>query len=467
MTSIVADARLHIEHFGRNSIYSSLSARQPDEASGREVMIMFLELLPTRRFAPLFWCQFLSAFNDNFVRNMLAMLILFRLGSNDAGMLITLAIGIFILPSVFLSALAGEIADARDKASVARRLKGAEIFVQAIAATGLWLASLPLLYCGLFGLGVIAALFGPIKYGILPDHLKRHELVAGNALIEAATFLAILLGLIAGALAVKQSLPPQLIPSVLMAIAVACYATSRFIPPTGVAAPDLRIRANILASMGVVLGELRDAPFLWRAGLALSWFWLTGAVALSLVPVAVRHATGGGIEVEAAISAFFAIGIGAGSLAAARIAHGRIRLEPVPLAALGMAFFLVELGFATHGVGASALELEYADLSLIDFLTSPTGLRIGADVLGLAAAGGFYVVLLFAAVQALSPPDRRARTVAAVNILNAVFMVAGSLATALLQSRFIGFSEPALLAALGLGNLGAAVYVWKAVMPLL
>ncbi len=428
---------------------------------------MFIELLRARRFGPLFWCQFLSAFNDNFVRNMLAMLILFRLGRNDAGMLITLAIGIFILPSIFLSALAGEIADAHDKASVARWLKAAEIFVQAIAAMGLWFVSLPLLYCALFGLGVIAALFGPIKYGLLPDHLKRQELVAGNALVEAATFLAILLGLVAGALAAKRSLPPQLVPFILMLIALACYATSRLIPPTGAAAPDLRIRANILASTGVLLRELRDAPFLWRGGLALSWFWLSGAVALALVPVAVRQATGGGVEVEAAISGLFAVGIGAGSLAAARMAHGRIRLEPVPLAAIGMAFFFIELGLATRGFAARTAAIEHTDVTLFSFLASAQGLQISAGVLGLAASGGFYVVPLFAAVQALSPADRRARTVAGVNILNAVFIVVGSLATALLQSRFIGLSEPVLLGALGVGNLGAAVYVWKAVVPYL
>ena len=160
---------------------------------------MFSTLLRSRRFAPLFWCQFFSAFNDNFVRNMLAMLILFRIGADRAGALVTLAIGIFILPSIVLSALGGELADSHDKALIARRLKFAEIFVQMIAAAGFLFASLPLLYTALFGLGVIAALFGPIKYGILPDHLETAELPAGNALVEAATFLAILLGLSLGA----------------------------------------------------------------------------------------------------------------------------------------------------------------------------------------------------------------------------------------------------------------------------
>lgn len=424
---------------------------------------MFLELLRTRRFGPLFWCQALSAFNDNFVRNMLAMLVLFRLGGKDAGMLITLAIGVFVLPSIVLSALAGEIADASDKAAVARALKFAEIFVQMIAAAGLWLAFLPLLYTALFGLGVIATLFGPVKYGLLPDHLKRHELVAGNALVEIATFLAILFGLIAGALAAKQNIAPQAVTFQLMAIALACYVTSRFIPPTEVASPNLRIRANIFASTFLLLRALRDAPFLWRSAHALSWFWLTGAVSISLVPVAVRHATAGGIEVEAAVSGLFAIGIGAGSLAAARIAGGRIQLKPVPFAALGMALFLIALGLGGSGFAAQST---MADVTLLHFLTSPRGLFISFDVLGLAAAGGLFTVPLFAAVQAVSPPERRARTIAAVNILNAVYMVAGTLATALLQSRFFGLSEPVLLAALGVLNFGAAAYVQKSILPL-
>ena len=165
---------------------------------------MFRALMMSRRFAPLFWCQFFSAFNDNFVRNMLAMLILFRFGAENASLKILLALIIFILPAIPLSALGGEIADSHDKALIARRLKFAEIFVQMISAAGFAFASPTLLYLALFGLGLIAALFGPIKYGILPDHLKRDELVAGNALVEGATFVAIICGLVFGGLAAAQ-----------------------------------------------------------------------------------------------------------------------------------------------------------------------------------------------------------------------------------------------------------------------
>src|SRR5580693_5735633 len=204
---------------------------------------LFRTLMTSRRFAPLFWCQFFSAFNDNFVRNMLTMLILFRFGGEGGSLKILLATIVFVVPSIPLSALGGEIADSHDKALVARRLKFAEILVQMIAAAGLVFSSLALLYVGLFGLGCIAALFGPIKYGILPDHLRREELVSGNALVEGATFAAIILGLIVGGLAAAEGRSGFSVVTQLMAIALACYGAARMIPPTGVGAPGLRVHA--------------------------------------------------------------------------------------------------------------------------------------------------------------------------------------------------------------------------------
>ena len=299
-----------------------------------------------------------------------------------------------------------------------------------------------------------------MKYGFLPEHLKTEELPAGNALVEAATFLAILFGLVAGALAADKALAPGMIVGQLMLVAAAAYATSLFIPRSGAAAPGLPVHRNIVTSTIELLRELHAEPKLWRPGLAVSWFWLTGAVALSLVPVAVRNATSGGIAVEAAISGFFAFGIGAGSIAAAVIARGRITLAPAPAAAIGMAVFLLALALSTRSIPAPHAN----DASLGSFFATARGLLIAVEVFGLAAAGGLFVVPLFSAIQARAAPDKRARTVAAVNIQNALFMVAGSLLTALLQSRFFGLGEPALLAFLGLGNVAAAVYIRRAIV---
>ena len=415
---------------------------------------MFASLMSSRRFAALFWCQFFSAFNDNFVRQMLAMLILFKFADEGSGALITLAIGIFIFPSLILSALGGEIADSNDKALIARRLKFAEIFVQMIAAAGFWFASLPLLYLALFGLGVIAALFGPIKYGILPDHLETKELPAGNALVEGATFLAILCGLIVGGYAASHDRNAFTVIVQLMLVALACWGASRYIPATGAAAPNLKINANIFASTSAMLRELAGEARLWTGGVAVSWFWMTGAVALSLVPVVVKTRIGGGIDVETAISALFAIGIAGGSILAAVLAHGRIMLFPVPASALVMAGFLIDLGFTTLG-----LPMATQEIGLGTFFASATGVRIAIDVMAIAAAGGMFVVPAFAAVQAWAGEDRRARVVAAVNILTSIFMVVGSLLVAVLQK--VGVSEPPLLIGLGVLNIGAAVWLWN------
>src|SRR5687768_8631100 len=214
-------------------------------------------LLLSRRFAPLFWTQFFSAFSDNFLKNALVFLILFRVQQGSEA-LITLAAAVFIAPFFFLSGLGGELADRFDKALVAQRLKLAEIGVAAIAVAGFWLHSVPILFVALFLFGVIASLFGPIKYGILPDHLAREELPAGNALVEGATFMAILLGTIVGGLAVKDGGDPASFAGLMMVFALLCWGASLFIPRTGEGAPDLVVSRNIAASTTRLLQHLRS-----------------------------------------------------------------------------------------------------------------------------------------------------------------------------------------------------------------
>src|SRR5215472_6419574 len=180
-------------------------------------------LMLSRRFAPLFWCQFFAAFNDNFLKTALVFVILFKSGTAGSEALITSASAVFIAPYFFLSALGGELADRHDKARVAQRLKFTEIFVAALAVLGYALSSLPILFAALFGFGILAALFGPIKYGILPDHLRREQLPAGNALVEGATFVAILLGTIAGGLAARGEGEVGLFATLIIGFAIACW----------------------------------------------------------------------------------------------------------------------------------------------------------------------------------------------------------------------------------------------------
>jgi acyl-[acyl-carrier-protein]-phospholipid O-acyltransferase / long-chain-fatty-acid--[acyl-carrier-protein] ligase len=416
---------------------------------------MLRTLMMSRRFAPLFWCQFFSAFNDNFVRNMLAMLILFRFGGENASLKILLATIVFILPAIPLSALGGEIADSHDKALIARRLKFAEIFVQMIAAVGFAFASAMLLYAALFGLGVIAALFGPIKYGILPDHLRREELVSGNALVEGATFAAIICGLVFGGLAAAQGRSAAGVVAQLLLVALACYAAARFIPPTGVGAPGLKVHKNVFASTWTVIREVRADDRQWVGAIGVSWFWTVGAVTLSLVPVIIKSRIGGDIDVEIAINLFFAIGVAFGSLAAAALSDGHIELAPAPFLLLVMAALAIDMGLSTQ-----AMPMASREVPLSEFFMSAAGLRIAIEILLYSAAAGMFVVPIFAAVQAWAAEDRRARVVAAVNSLNYIWMVGGSLATMILLQVF-RLSEPMALIVLGVANIAAAIYFFR------
>jgi len=416
---------------------------------------MFSQLMRSRRFAPLFWCQFLSALNDNFVRQMLALLILFRFGAEDAGAKISLAIALFVLPSIPLSPIAGEIADAHDKAQVARATKFAEIFVQLVAAAGFYFASLPLLYLALFGLGCIAALFGPVKYGILPDHLKKDELIAGNALVEAATFAAIILGLVVGGWAAARGRAPATVVVQLAAVAIACWATALWIPASGVGAPGLKVDANPWTATRETLRELRADDRQWVGAIAVSWFWMVGAITLSLVPVHVKARIGGGIEVETAVNLLFAIGIAGGSLLAAALAHGRTRLAPAPFLLVAMGALAIVLG-----VGAGAMPRASVEIGLGEFFESASGLGLAVVLIAYSCLAGLFVVPIFAAVQAWSVADRRARVIGAVNTLTSIYMVVGSLVTTLLL-ELTGIDESTALSGLGVANITAAVYFYR------
>jgi acyl-[acyl-carrier-protein]-phospholipid O-acyltransferase/long-chain-fatty-acid--[acyl-carrier-protein] ligase len=412
---------------------------------------MFRTLMTTRRFAPLFWCQFFSAFNDNFLKTSLVFLILFKLTGPDSEALITLAGATLMFPFFVLSAIGGEIADRYDKAMVAERLKRIEIAVAALAVLGFWLHSIPLLFLALLLFGVIEALFGPIKYGILPDHLARSELPAGNALVEGATFIAILTGTIAGGLAAKEGPDEASFSSIMMVFALACWISARFIPPTGRAAPDLVLDFNIVRSTFRLLGFLKADPRLWWGGLVTSWFWLVGAIVLSLLPPLVKSVIGGDDSVITAFLAVFAVAIGVGSALASWFARGRIVLFPTLLAAVLLGLFALDLAWATWDAAPVAA------IGLADVFRSAHGLRIAIDLAGLAIAGGLFIVPAFSAVQAWAGADRRARIVAAVNVLNAAFMTVAGVGVALLQEAGVTLSS--LFLAIGVANFAVAIAI--------
>ncbi|MFL9826531.1 acyl-[ACP]--phospholipid O-acyltransferase [Rhodoplanes sp. SY1] len=415
---------------------------------------MFSHLMTTRRFAPLFWCQFFSAFNDNFLKNSLVFLILYRMTGSNSEALITLAGATLIFPFFVLSAVGGEIADRYDKAIVARWLKLAEIPVALFAVLGFWLHSIALLFVALFLIGVIAALFGPIKYGILPDHLERSELPAGNALVEGATFLAILLGTIVGGLAAKDGGDPASFAGLMMIVAILCWLAALLIPRTGQAAPNLTIDTNIVRSTTRLMGELKAERRLWWSALVVSWFWLTGAIALSLMPPLIKTTLGAAEEVITVYLAVFSIGIAAGSALAAWLAAGRIVLLPTVLGAALLGILCIDLGWWMSGV-ASPLQ----GRGISEVLGSVRGIHVGFDLFGMAVAGGLFIVPAFAAMQAWAGADHRARVIAANNVLNAAFMVAAGLGVALLQ--LAGLAPATLFMLLGVANLVVGYAIFK------
>lgn len=408
----------------------------------------------SRRFAPLFWCQFFAAFNDNFLKTALVFVVLFHLNARDAEALITLASAIFIAPYFFLSALGGELADRYDKALVAQRLKFIEIFVAALAAWGYVQASLPLLYGALLGFGILAALFGPIKYGILPDHLRREQLPTGNALVEGATFVAILLGTIAGGLAARGQGSHVLFAALVLGFAIACWLSARLIPATGEGAPGLRISANIATSTAAMIRHLRADPRLWWGAMVTSWFWLVGIVVLSLLPPLIKTLIGGNEDTVIAYLAIFTIAVGAGSGLAAAVARGRIMLRTTLVGALLLGIFAIDLGAAT--LGAPPVASPQGPTAVF---ASALGVRAAVDLCGLAIAGGLFIVPAFSAVQAWSDVDYRARTIAAVNVLNAAFMTGATILVAVMQK--FGVTIPALFLLIGVLTLLVALAIWK------
>lgn len=419
---------------------------------------MLKDLLTSRRFAPLFWCQLCSALNDNFLKNALAMLILFGFGGSGATsgayapVLITASGVILIAPFFFLSGLGGELADRYDKAKVARTIRMAEIPVAVFAAIGFFLHSVPMLFVALGLFGMIAALFGPVKYGLLPEKLTTAELPAGNALVEGATFFAILVGTITGGISIAAAQSAEPVVAVIVALAVVSWLFARAIPCDGPAAPGLKITPNPFASTAQLLRELKVDWRLWSGAHIVSWFWLVGFIALSLLPVTVKTILGGTESVVTLCLAVFTIGIAAGSLIAARASHGQPNLALVPLGALLMGLFSLGIALVTGLAEPPAQQMKALTL-----LSTPLGFALAICLLGLAISGGLFVVPTFAAVQAWAPADRRARVIAGNNVLNAAYMLGGGAVVAGLQAA--GLSPSALFAITGVLNL--------AVIPLL
>lgn len=416
-------------------------------------------LLKKQRFAPLFITQFLGAFNDNLFKNALVVLLTFHTAQwsdLSAGVLANLAAAIFILPFFLFSATAGQLADKYDKALLARFTKLLEVLIMLVALWGFIEHSLYILLGALFLLGLQSTLFGPIKYALLPQHLKQSELLGGNALIEAGTFVSILLGTLTGGVLAGYLPDPAWIAGAGVLVALTGLISSLKIPRAPAPAADLKLQFNLFTATTKTIGYARQDRSVFLSILGISWFWLYGALFLAQLPAFTQQVLGGSESMVTLLLAVFTLGVGTGSLLCERLTSRQVEIGLVPLGSIGLTLFGLDLFFAAPG----ALAGEQAH-SLLFLLSHWPVWRVMLDLLMLGLFGGFFIVPLYALVQFRSAKEQRARIIAANNILNALFMVAGALLA--IAGLAAGLSIPALFAVAALCNAAVAIYIYSLV----
>jgi 1-acyl-sn-glycerol-3-phosphate acyltransferase len=402
-------------------------------------------LLRERRFGPLFLTQFCGAFNDNVLKNAVVILFTFGVASSSgaqAETLVNLSGAVFILPFFLFSATAGQVADRIEKSRVVRFVKVLEIAIMLVAAVGLYMRSTPALLASLFLMGLHSTIFGPVKYSILPQHLREEELVGGNGLIETGTFVAIVLGAIVGGVAVAlHERGPEVVSAVLVVVAFAGYFASRRVPRAEPVDAAVRVRWNPLTETGRTLGLLRENRAVRLSILGVSWFWFYGALFLAELPAYVKETLHGQESQVTLLLAVFSVGVGVGALLCERLSGGKVEIGLVPFGSIGLSLFAVDLFLASgrHAVGP----------------------RVLLDLAAIGVFGSFFTVPLYALIQQRSDPAKRSRTIAANNILNALFMVVAAVLAIVL--RRAGLSIPALFLVTAALNGAVAVYIYTLV----
>lgn len=412
-------------------------------------------LLRQRRFAPFFWTQFAGAANDNLFKFAFTVMVTYQLQvAWLPPALAGLVIGaLFILPFLLFSATSGQLADKYDKRGLIRFVKWLEIAIMVIAAGGFFAASVPVLLACTFLMGLHSTLFGPVKFAYLPQHLGERELTGGNGMVEMGTFVAILLGNVAGGLLIAvPQVGPQWVGIGCIAMALAGRAAAQWIPASPATDPGLRINWNPFTETWRNLKLAHGNLVVFRSLLGISWMWFFGAVFLSQFPSFAREVLHGNEQVASLLLVVFSIGIGAGALACERLSRRHVDIGLVPLGAIGMTVFAVDLYFASRALPPSAA------LGLSQFLAVPAHWRVMADLALLSFFAGLYSVPMYALIQLRAQPTHRARIIAANNILNALFMIASAvLAGALLKA---GATIPQVFLFVGIANAVVAFYIF-------
>jgi 1-acyl-sn-glycerol-3-phosphate acyltransferase len=415
-------------------------------------------LLGQRRFAPFFWTQFLGAANDNLFKFAFTVLVTYQLQvAWLPPALAGLAIGaLFILPFLLFSATSGQLADKYDKTTLIRFVKSLEIAIMALAATGFVLTNVPLLLGCVFLMGLHSTLFGPVKFAYLPQHLNERELTGGNGMVEMGTFVAILLGNVVGGLLIAWPVVGgSFVAAACVGLAVLGRITAQLVPASPATDPQLRINWNPFTETWRNLVLAHGNLVVFRSLLGISWMWFFGAVFLSQFPSFAKEVLHGDEHVASLLLVVFSIGIGTGSLLCEVLSKRHVEIGLVPLGAIGMSVFAIDLYFASHALPAAPV------MGVAAFMAQAAHWRVMADLALLSLFAGLYSVPMYALIQLRSQPTHRARIIAANNILNALFMIASSvLAGALLGA---GFSVPQVFLFTGLANAVVAFYIFMLV----
>ncbi|EDY87540.1 phospholipid/glycerol acyltransferase:Major facilitator superfamily MFS_1 [gamma proteobacterium HTCC5015] len=416
-------------------------------------------LLRQRRFGPFFLTQFLGAFNDNVFKNALVILVTFQVGKGadmDSDLLVNLCAALFILPFFLFSATAGQVADKYEKSGLIRKIKLLEVAIMGLAAIGFWLDSVYFLMGVLFLMGTQSTFFGPIKYGILPQHLHESELIGGNALVEMGTFLAILLGIIAGSKLIGiEGLGALAVSATVIGVALVGVVFSRMIPSAAAADAQLKMNLNPLTETWRTIGYTREVDSVFKSVLGISWFWFFGATLLTQLPNFSKTVLYAGEDVYIVLLAMFSVGVGLGSILCEKLSGDVVEIGLVPIGSFMLTVFCADLYFSSDFPVRETL------MDWPTFWAASGSLRVLLDIVLIGVFGGFFIVPLYALVQQRSVPSHRSRVIAGNNILNALFMVLSAVMAVVVLK--LGFSIPELFLITAALNVLVAAYIFTLV----
>lgn len=416
-------------------------------------------LLAQRRFLPFFVTQFLGAFNDNIYKNGLLLMVAFAAAGAlpfNSALFVNLAAGLFILPFFIFSGIAGQIADKYEKSLIIRRIKLLEIVIMLTASVFIISENYLMMLLLLFLMGTQSAFFGPVKYSIIPQHLQNDELIGGNALVGMGTFVAILAGTLGAGMLMELDNAHYWIAGAVVALAALGWLSSLAIPSARAAASDHKMNWNVFSQTAAIVRDSRGNKAVFQSILAISWFWGLGAAYLTQIPILAGETLNGAPQVVSIMLAAFIIGVAGGSLICEKLSGKNIDIGIVPLGSIGLTIFGIDLFFAIKPA-----DTELA-LSVVQFLSVGSNIRILFDLSMLGFFGGMFTIPLYALVQQRTPDHHRARIIASLNVINSLFMV-GSAILGMLFLGVAGRSIPEFILFLSVTNLAVCFYIYKQV----